>query len=56
MNRTGYEVDVKLRNEFSPSDYTGMLINKAEYENIFKAMDLDKDGVINRDEILKSKR
>lgn len=26
MNRTGYEVDPKLRNEFSPSDYTGNTI------------------------------
>jgi len=24
MNRAGYEVDVKLKNEFSPSDYTGI--------------------------------
>jgi len=42
-----YEVDPKLVSEFSPEKFN-------EYLKVFKAVDVNKDGKISREELVKS--
>ncbi len=43
-----YDVDLKLKNEFAPDKFN-------EYLNIFKQIDINKNGTLNKEEIIKGK-
>lgn len=45
-SRDPYDIDIKLVSEFAPETYQ-------DYLKVFKQLDINKDGSVSRDEIIK---